>query len=89
MTTLENWILQACNAFGLQADFGFVVDMGDGHKIRVIARINNIGARNGMLVVHNYDDIHPYAENLIQAGYGYSVLDEPQPDEVFDLDSFK
>jgi hypothetical protein len=30
-----------------------------------------------------------YAETLKRAGYGFSVLDEPQPDEKFDLNAFK
>lgn len=89
MTTLAQWILQACNALELQADFNFVVDAGDGHAVETIARIRNLGAKNGMLVVRNYDDVRPYAQDLTRAGYGYVVLDEPRSDEMFDLDSFK
>ena len=89
MTTLENWISQACDALGLHADFAFVVDVGDGREVCAVARINNLGAKNGMLVVRNYDDVQPYTETLARAGYGYSVLDEPRVDEVFDLDSFQ
>lgn len=89
MTTLEMWILQACDALGLRADFAFVVDFGDGHELRAVARIRNLGASNGMLVVRSYDDVRPYAEALAQAGYGYSVLDEPRSDEAFDVDSFR
>lgn len=89
MTTLERWISQACDALGLQADFAYVVDVGDDREVRAVARIRGIGARNGMLVVRKYDDVRPYAETLARAGYGFSVLDEPRPDEAFDLDSFK
>jgi len=78
MTTLRNWISQACNALGLQADLDFVVDVGSGREIRPVARIRNHGAKNGMLVVRNYDDVRPYADGLVQAGYGYSALDEPR-----------
>ena len=89
MTTLESWILQACNALGLHADFGLVVDVGEGHQVATLARIRNLGGRNGMLVVRKYDDVRPYAQRLVQDGYGYSVLDEPRSDETFDLDSFR
>lgn len=89
MTTLENWISRACNVLGLHADFAFVVEVGSGHEVRAIARIRNLGAINGMLVFLNYDDIRPYVDELLQAGYGYAVLDEPRANEAFDLDSFK
>lgn len=89
MTKLESWILQACKAFGLQADFDFVLDVDDAHRIRPIARIRNLGARNGMLIFRNYDDVRSYAEGLARAGYGYSTLDEPSANETFDLESFK
>lgn len=89
MTKLESWISKACKAFGLQADFDFAVDTGDGHKVWAVARIRNLGAKNGMLVVRNYDDVRVCAESLARAGYGYSVLDEPRDDEDFDLGSFK
>ena len=60
MTTLERWISQACDALGLQADFAYVVDVGDDREVRAVARIRGIGARNGMLVVRKYDDVRPF-----------------------------
>ena len=41
-----------------------------------------------MLVIRNYNDVRPYADGLVQAGYGYSVF-EQRPDEAFDLESFR
>jgi hypothetical protein len=89
VTTLECWISQACDALGLQADFAYVVDVGDDREVRAFARIRSPGGRNGVLVVRNYDDVRPHADALARAGYGFSVLDEPRPDEAFDLDLFK
>jgi hypothetical protein len=89
MTTLETWLLRACDALGLKADLSFTVRMGSSADIRCVARIQNLGAENGMLVVHCYEDVRPYVDQLAKAGYGYSVLDEPREDEVFDLDSFQ
>ena len=42
-----------------------------------------------MLVFSSYNEVSDYADELIRAGYGFSVLDDPRPDEEFDLDSFK
>ena len=66
MATLKNEILQACKALGLRVDFDFVVDVGNGHKILTVAHIHNIGARNGMLIVRDYEDVRPYRDYLEQ-----------------------
>ena len=89
MTTLERWISQACDACGLQADFAYVVNVGVDRDVRAVARIRGLGGRNGMLVVRKFEDVQPYAETLSRAGYGFSVLEEPRPNEVFDMDSFE
>lgn len=89
MTRLEDWLSRACNALGLQADIPFVANIENEHGVRAVARIHNLGANNGMLVVRSYEDVRPHAKELAKAGYGYSVLDEPRSDEAFDLDTFK
>lgn len=89
MTTLEKWILSACEVLELNVDFGFSLDVGEGHEIRAIARVRNVGSTNGMLVVSHYEEVRPFADAINRAGYGYAVLDEPRPDERFDLESFK
>jgi hypothetical protein len=87
MTKLETWIQRACDGTGLKVDFAFSVTCADGHQIRSVARIRNVGARNGMLVLHDYSEVRDHLECLRMAGYGFSVLDEPADDEVFDLES--
>jgi len=42
-----------------------------------------------MLVIRAYDEVRMYEDELINAGYGYSVLDEPQVVEEFDPDAFR
>lgn len=89
MNKLANWITQACDTLGLRADIGFSVVLNDGYELHTVARIRDVGAANGMLVVCNYDEVRAYADELIQAGYGYSVLDEPLANETFDLDTYR
>lgn len=88
MKNLEDQILQACNALELHVDFSFVVDVGGGKKIQALACIRNLGAEKGMLIFRDFDNMRLYAEKLVVLGYGYSVLDEPLPGEVFNLDDF-
>jgi hypothetical protein len=42
-----------------------------------------------MLIVRSYEEVQDMLEQLKQAGYGFSVLDEPHPGEDFDLESFR
>lgn len=89
MNKLANWITQACDALGLRADIGFSIVLSDGYELHTIARIRDVEAENGMLVVCNYDEVQPYEDELAQAGYGYSVLDEPLANEIFDPETYK
>jgi len=54
-----------------------------------VARIRDLGAANGMLIFEKYEDFCELAERLLDAGYGFSVLDEPGQQEEFDLQSFE
>lgn len=89
MNRLADWISQACDALGLNADIGFLLILSDGHKIPTVARIPGLGAANGMLVFCSYEQIRAYTDELLQMGYGYSILDEPLPNEKFDLASYR
>lgn len=86
MSKLTDWLLQACNILGLHVDIGFSITLSDGYKLQAVARIHDIGAVNGMLVVLNYNG---HLDELIQLGYGYAVLEEPMENEVFDLESYR
>lgn len=87
MTKLETWIKRACDETGLKADFAFSVTCPDGHQIRSVARIQSVGATNGMLILLDYEEVEDHLEYLRMAGYGFSVLSEPSDEEVFDLES--
>ena len=54
---------------------GFRLVLPSGRAIVTVARIANFGAPNGMLLVRAYDDC---VQELLNAGYGYSVVDEPR-----------
>ncbi len=89
MTTLEIWLVQACQASNLQVDLGFLAAIGDRKTIQSVARIRGLGAVNGMLIFRHYDEVRSCLNDVRQAGYGFSVLDEPRDDEAFDLQSYQ
>lgn len=89
MLKLANWISLACDELGLKANFGIVVVLGQGNELRVLSKVLDIGAPNGMLIFSSYEDVQAYEDELVQAGYGYAILDEPLVGEEFDLTVFK
>lgn len=89
MTKLADWLLRACKASDLIADVDYVASIGDHLSLKCVARIQKIGGHNGMLIFNRNEDIQHYSQEVLDAGYGYSVLDEPANGESFDLDLYK
>ena len=89
MTRRENDLTRACEALGIRIDLGFKLSCHDGHEVRSIARLHDVGAPNGMLVVGTFEEVQDYHSYLISEGFGYSVLDEPGDKEVFDLEIYR
>ena len=89
MTILCDWLLKACDLLGLDADINFKVVVGNGRTLHAIVRIRSIGAENGMLIFGSFDEVSPYVDELLRAGYGFTVLSEPYVGEQFDLDSYR
>jgi len=89
MSILENWLWQACSALGLRLELGYQPVLPSGRALVAAARIEDLGAPNGMLLFRDTNELREFAEELASAGYGYSVLGEPALDEDFDLSEFE
>jgi len=90
VTKLADWLKKACDESGLHAELGFSPPLPGGAEVStVVALIQKVGAPNGMLVFRTSDDIEAFRSLLRDAGYGYSVLEEPWAGEQFDLNSFQ
>lgn len=89
MRQLSEWLWKACSALGLRAELGFRLVLPSGRELTTVARIADVGAPNGMLVFRSYDEVRDCTQALLDAEYGYSVIDEPRSDEEFDLVSFQ
>lgn len=89
MNTLKDWLVRACAELGLQIETEFVWVTSDGRTLQPVVRIRELGGPNGMLIFENYDDVRLCTDEVVRAGYGYSVLDEPRHDEKYDLASFR
>ena len=72
---LEEWFEAARDLdLDIQAPFLLVLESGAHIKTRLL--LKNFGAVNGMLIVTDWDTIAQFAEEIVEAGYGYSTLSE-------------
>ena len=89
MSRLAARLWRACSALGLRVELGFRVVLPSGHAVVTVARIPDFGSPNGMLLIRAYDEIRGHVQELEDAGYGLSIVDEPPPDAGFDLTAFQ
>lgn len=72
--------------YGLSVVIPFSLSL-DGETLRAPVLLRQFGARNGMLLVTDYGQIAPYADRLVERGYGYSCLSEASEHEADDEDA--
>jgi hypothetical protein len=88
MTRLQSALQRACQDLSLSVVIPFVLTLREDVQINAQALLPQLGSPNGMIVVNHYDDLCGMANEIVNAGYGYSVLDDPMPSEDYDLDSY-
>ena len=89
MSKLSDWIARACDELGLRADVGFSLVLPNGHNVHTVARIRDIGGKNGMLIVSSFDEVKNDLDDISRSGYGFSVLEEPPEREMYDLETHR
>ena len=86
---LVDWIERAAQASKLEVQRNFTIVFPNGLLLTSLIRIAGVGGRNGMLIFDSYEVVKAHANDLIEAGYGYSVMDEPGDAEIFDLSALQ
>jgi len=75
-TPFQNEWNNIATRWGLSIEAPFVVEIA-GSVITVPVLLRDFGATRGMLLVTDFRMISPYADGLIDLGYGFSCLSEP------------
>lgn len=86
---LEQQLSKACRQLGIAVSFDYCVQLGQGVELHAAAYLPDIGAEHGMLVFKSFDDFGAKLDALRDAGFGYAVLEEPRPNEEFDLNLYR
>jgi hypothetical protein len=89
MTGLQTVLSRVCNELGLDIDYDTVVKLDDRSSIKAVGHFPQLGAPNGMLIFCDINDFWPHHKAIRAAQYGFSVLEERQPDCEIDIISFK
>lgn len=72
----------AAKDLGLEIEAPFSLEIEEGIVINIDILLKNFGNREGMLVVNKFEKLSPYANKLVELGYGISTIGEPDsPDE--------
>lgn len=53
----------------------FEVTLPNGTTLEAAFLVRHFGAKNGMLVFTDYRNVGPYDQEIVNLGYGYSVID--------------
>jgi hypothetical protein len=80
--------LKAGQSLGVEVVAPYRATLPSGVWIEATALVKGFGARRGMLIITDYSQVRSQLEALEQAGYGFSVLEEPGPTDVFDVEEY-
>jgi hypothetical protein len=89
MTTLQLALQRACQELGLNFVVSYTLVLRQDTQIQTQALLPQLGAPKGMTVVSHHSDLRGMANEIVNSGYGYTVLDDPLPTEEFDLEEYK
>ncbi|MCG6168924.1 hypothetical protein [Leptospira sanjuanensis] len=88
MKLLQFW-QSAAIKLKLEIEVPSSFSLPSGDKIDVAFIVKNFGAPKGMLIVTDYDSISEFTKQILEAGYGFSTLDEPSENQEYSDDGLK
>ncbi len=83
----EEWKI-AAKDLKIEIKASFTLFLPSGKKIEAELLVKNFGAKNGMIIITDYDKIKPFVDEITKLNYGYSTLEQPLPTEKYNRDYF-
>jgi len=84
---VERW-LEAARDLHLEIEAPFSVALQSGAVVGARFQVKHFGAPKGMLVVTDSSNVVPFIDDIIAAGYGFSVLSDPRQSEPYEREDF-
>ncbi|MEH6548231.1 MAG: hypothetical protein V7701_17480, partial [Sneathiella sp.] len=79
---------KAASDLNLQITSPYRFLLSSGRKLEAILLIHHFGGARGMLIFGSYDEVAPYIKEIVDAGYGFSILDEPMESEQYNKEDY-
>ena len=76
----------AARTLGLDILTSGVLTLDSGKEIYYDVLLKQFGYENGMIIVNDFNRIERETDAILDAGYGFSTLDEPTSDEDYTLE---
>ncbi|MGB4068764.1 MAG: hypothetical protein WBK08_12105 [Nitrospira sp.] len=86
MTQLQTRLRDVCRQLGIRIIVPFKLELIGGHTILAQALLPQLGSAQGMIIVTSISDLSGKENELVEMGFGYSVLDEPSSDIDYRVD---
>lgn len=86
---LIDWLEREAAHVGLEVEAGYEPQIPGLETLRPVARMPNLGGPMGMLIFDSDEVVLRHGDVLVAAGFGYTVLSEPLPNEPLDPEGFK
>ena len=83
------WLSRGAKELGVLIKFNYSVMIDDERCAVAIAYFPDFGGKKGILIFTEYDEIKPFWRDIIEKGFGFSVLDEVHNLKRFNLDAFR
>lgn len=83
----EAWF-RVAEILGVEIVAPYSAELPSGARIDASVLVKRFGARVGMLIVTDYARVRSELAALDAAGYGFSVLEEPEPADPFDVEEY-
>jgi len=87
-TPLVRGWLEAAQLLSLEVEAPCSVALSLDATVEAEVLVLHFGATHGMVIVRRYDDVRGQTRDLQAAGYGFCVMSDPRPSEIFDLQSY-
>ena len=86
MTRLQSDLKRVCDQLGLRIVNPFKLAFAGGDEISAQALLPQLGAPRGTIIVTSFSELKGKEEELVEMGFGYSVLDEPWSDVGYEVE---
>lgn len=84
---LAHWT-RAAEDLGFEVTGPFDVALPSGFRFQVPVLVRFFGGPEGMLVLSDFKVVKDRTDEIVQAGYGFSVMSEPKAGDRYERDGF-